>query len=193
MALHEHLDHDLRHRPGLSTNQFDVLIRPAYRPHRRAARGTAQARSVPVGHPRVQRSPWNSPRRAIHDDSWCAGIARSDASTWSRRVDVRGARMWAWKPTSSRVDRESGSARRRLCVTRRRCQDANPENMNCGLRPPIRVLHIGRYGGFARSATVEENSTRRQGIRTCGRRHCDQRSANRAVKADSRASARAEH
>ena len=31
--------------------------------------------------------------------------------------------------------------------------------MNRGLGPPIRVLHIGRYGGVAGSATVEENST----------------------------------
>ena len=31
--------------------------------------------------------------------------------------------------------------------------------MNRGLRPPIRVLHIGRYGGVAGPATVEENST----------------------------------
>ena len=31
--------------------------------------------------------------------------------------------------------------------------------MNRGLGPPIRVLHIGRYGGVAGPATVEENST----------------------------------
>jgi hypothetical protein len=31
--------------------------------------------------------------------------------------------------------------------------------MNRGLGPPIRVLHIGRYGGVAGAATVEENST----------------------------------
>jgi hypothetical protein len=31
--------------------------------------------------------------------------------------------------------------------------------MNRGLRSPIRVLHIGRYGGVAGPATVEENST----------------------------------
>jgi len=31
--------------------------------------------------------------------------------------------------------------------------------MNRGLGPPIRVLHIGRWGGVAGSATVEENST----------------------------------
>ena len=31
--------------------------------------------------------------------------------------------------------------------------------MNRGLGPPIRVLHIGRCGGVAGSATIEENST----------------------------------
>jgi hypothetical protein len=65
--------------------------------------------------------------------------------------------MRAWKPTSSRGSQAPRGDGRR--VTRRRCQEANPENMNRGLRPPIRVLHIGRYGGVAGPATVEENST----------------------------------
>jgi hypothetical protein len=104
--------------------------------------------------------------------------------------------MRAWKPTSSRGSRAPRGDGRR--VTRRRCQEANPEKLNRGLRPPIRVLHIGRYGGVAGPATVEEYSTippsppRRQGARACGRRNCDQRFATRAVKADSRAYARAE-
>ena len=65
--------------------------------------------------------------------------------------------MRAWKPTSSRGSQAPRSDGRR--VTRRRCQEANPEKMNRGLRPPIRVLHIGRYEGVAGPATVEENST----------------------------------
>jgi hypothetical protein len=60
------------------------------------------------------------------------------------------------------------------------CQGANPEKTNRGLGPPIRVLHIGRYGGVAGSATVEENSTIPpsphvvKGLEACGRRNCDQ-------------------
>ena len=88
-------DHDLRHRLGVPTDQFDVLIsqRVGLIAEQFAApRNRDRFRPVIPTINEVHGAP---PRRAIHDDSCCAGIARSDAPTWSRRADVRGARMRA--------------------------------------------------------------------------------------------------
>ena len=79
----------------MPTDQFDVLIsqRVGLIAEQLAApRNRDRFRPVI---PTINEVHGGPPRRAIHDDSCCAGIARSDAPTWSRRVDVRGARMRA--------------------------------------------------------------------------------------------------
>lgn len=102
-----------RPRPAPSSRRADESVRcldqSAGRPHRRAARGTAQSRSVPAGHPHDQRNPWNSPRTG---DSMTIRVVLDCAL---QRADLKSARRSPWSadagvtPTTIRLTR--GQAR----------------------------------------------------------------------------------
>jgi hypothetical protein len=141
-------------RVDTSSRCRDPLAR---RPHRRAARGTAQSRSDPAGHPHDQRSPWNSPRRATHDYSCLLGLRAP-----TRRLGVGASmsverRMRAWKPTSSRGSQAPRGDGRR--VRRRRLpRSESRENESWPGAADSCAPHRSMWRGL-RVATGEENST----------------------------------